>query len=310
MLSTAKTIRRVVVVISFFILIGAGAYSASIEPTYKNVAYGPRERDVLDFWRAESDGPTPLVIYIHGGGFLHGDKGEADDNDIRRCLAAGVSFASISYPYYQEVPLLEIIRYNIARSIQFLRYKSADFNIDGARIAVYGESAGAGSSLWLAFHDDLADPGSADPVLRESTRVAAAGALRPQATYDLVGWTKLFENVLDPKAMKAWRMIMGRTVLDMYHLKSEKELNSKETVAMRRELDMLSMVDKNDPPVYMISLESRYKDGDLLHHPRHAMAVKEKCDSAGIECILILDETPPEQRIDVIDFLLGHLNKK
>jgi len=29
---------------------------------------------VLDFWKARSDEPTPLVIYIHGGGFTTGSK--------------------------------------------------------------------------------------------------------------------------------------------------------------------------------------------------------------------------------------------
>jgi|GEM_PF-4086621 carboxylesterase type B len=43
------------------------------EPTYRNVAYGDHERNVLDFYRAEG-GQTPLLVYIHGGGFKGGDK--------------------------------------------------------------------------------------------------------------------------------------------------------------------------------------------------------------------------------------------
>ena len=36
-------------------------------PTQANVAYGTHERQVLDFWKAESAKPTPLLFHIHGG---------------------------------------------------------------------------------------------------------------------------------------------------------------------------------------------------------------------------------------------------
>ncbi len=54
-------------------------------------------------------------------------------------------------------------------------FKADDWNVDKTRVAAYGGSAGAGTSLWLAFHDDLADPKSADPVLRESSRLRMRG---------------------------------------------------------------------------------------------------------------------------------------
>jgi acetyl esterase len=304
---SAKTIRRLAVIIGILITAGSMAAAARLEPTYKNVSYGPHERDLLDFWKADSAKPTPLVIYIHGGGFYSGGKEDAGDEDIKKCLAHGVSFVSISYPYYQDVALHGIIRDNIARSLQFLRYKSGEWNIDKSKIAVFGESAGAGSSLWLAVHDDIADPAAADPVLRESSRVAAAGLLDTQATYDLPAWNKLFENVIDKRTMKAWNLIMHQMELDMYHLKNDKEWKTQETEAIRRDLDMLSMMDKNDPPIIMVTLASELTGGDLLHHTRHPKAVKEKCDSAGMECVLILDETPADQRIDMVDFLIEHL---
>src|SRR5205085_1893436 len=46
----------------------------AVPPTAANVAYGPLERQVLDFWQAKSDKPTPLVFCIHGGGWSGGDK--------------------------------------------------------------------------------------------------------------------------------------------------------------------------------------------------------------------------------------------
>ena len=42
-----------------------------VPATHTNVKYGPHERNALDIWLAPSDKPTPLVIYIHGGGWGH-----------------------------------------------------------------------------------------------------------------------------------------------------------------------------------------------------------------------------------------------
>jgi acetyl esterase/lipase len=68
------------------------------------------------------------------------------------------------------------------RAVQFARSKAKEWNIDKARIAATGGSAGAGISLWLAFRDDLADPKSDDPVARESTRLTCA-AVRHRDDY-------------------------------------------------------------------------------------------------------------------------------
>src|SRR5688500_188291 len=37
------------------------------KPTHADVKYGPADRNVLDFYQAKSDKPTPLIINIHGG---------------------------------------------------------------------------------------------------------------------------------------------------------------------------------------------------------------------------------------------------
>ena len=52
------------------------AYAPNIpKPTHSEVRYGTHERNVLDFWRAESKSPTPLAFVIHGGAWKGGSKG-------------------------------------------------------------------------------------------------------------------------------------------------------------------------------------------------------------------------------------------
>jgi acetyl esterase/lipase len=49
-------------------------YPKNPAPTVANLKYGPHERNVLDFWQAKSDKPTPVLFFIHGGGWMGGDK--------------------------------------------------------------------------------------------------------------------------------------------------------------------------------------------------------------------------------------------
>jgi acetyl esterase/lipase len=158
----------------------------------RDVKYGPHERNVLDFWFAKNtNAAAPLIVFIHGGGFVGGDKSKKlSPAAIREALDGGAAFMSINYRLRQHAPIQDILR-DAARAIQFVRADAARFHIDPKRIASFGSSAGAGTSLWLAAHDDLADPKSADPVLRQSSRISAAGSLNGQATYDMREWERV-----------------------------------------------------------------------------------------------------------------------
>src|SRR5215211_7501311 len=62
------------------------------KPTMANVAYGKHERQVLDFYQAKSDKPTPVVFFIHGGGWQGGDK----KTNPRQFLDKGISVVAIN----------------------------------------------------------------------------------------------------------------------------------------------------------------------------------------------------------------------
>ena len=75
------------------------AKKAALPPDHADVAYGPHERNKLDLWLAKTDKPAPLIVFIHGGGFVGGDKSGVNQANLRRALAAGVSFAAINYRF-------------------------------------------------------------------------------------------------------------------------------------------------------------------------------------------------------------------
>lgn len=276
-----------------------------IAPTHANVAYGPHERNVLDFWKAEGDGPRPLLVHIHGGGWVTGDK-KQDTSAIQPYLAKGISYASINYRLTPGSPLPAPV-HDAARAIQFLRTKAADWNIDTKHIALTGGSAGACSSMWLLLHDDLANPKSDDPVLRESTRVCAAAVSAGQTSID----PKVIEGWLGPNVLKhrMINMAVGETTIegalknyDQYH-------------DLYVEFSPYNHVDANDPPLFMtygndMTLPSK-DAGHGIHHPVYGIKLKEKSDSAGHECHLLVPGTSKSDKYaNANAFLLAKLLSK
>lgn len=251
-------------------------------PTYADESYGPHERNVLDFWLAEGSGPRPLLIYIHGGGWTGGDKAESE-NPQRRWLTKGVSYAAINYRFSTDAPLPAPV-HDAARAVQFLRTKRVAWNIDTTRICLTGVSAGACTAMWLLCHDDLANPKAADPVLRESTRIAGAAVFRGQTSID----PRQIERWLGPNVLQH-RMIplaVGeRTIEDaLKNYAKHRELYS--------DFSPYSHVSGDDPPLFMtcdadLSVPARHASHGI-HHPMFGVKLKEKADAVGMECHLLV----------------------
>jgi len=280
------------------------------KPTAENVKYGPHERNVLDFWKAEGDAPAPLVVFIHGGGFVSGDKSKVRGSKVLTgCLDAGIAFAAVNYRFREHAPIQDIVR-DCARAVQFLRAKAGEWGIDPKRVAAYGGSAGAGTSLWLAFHDDLADPSAADPVLRQSSRLACAGCMNGQASYDLREW----EAILGPPPPGVRD---EAEVLGFYHFQDKAESETPEADRIMKDMSMINLISAGDPPVFLfcsVANTDPRDRGQYLHHPRHAVAVRDRCLKAKVEveCVLRDDLAKGGANQDdrLLAFFVKHLKPK
>ena len=276
------------------------------KPDFADVSYGTHPNNKFDLWLAKSDKPTPLVIFIHGGGFVAGDKSSASGAALKQCLDAGVSFASINYRFRTETSINTVLR-DSARALQYLRYKAKDYNLDKTRVGVFGGSAGAGTSLWLAFRDDLADPKNDDPVLRESTRVTAAASSAGQATYDILKW----QDVLGSE--EAMKFYPQSTWPAFYGLKTLDELQTEKGKQLRADVDMLGLITKDDAPVWLGAgdgHEALANKGDTYHSPKHSEAVKKRCDEVGVKAVLKIGSAAPSDPDGArgpVDFLLKYL---
>ncbi len=277
--------------------------AALVTPTHSDIAYGPHERNKLDVWCANSEKPAPLVIFIHGGGFVNGDKSKwRTSPELKLLLDQGVSCAAINYPFRSSKPIQEIL-HDAARAVQFLRSKSSEWNLDKTRFAAQGGSAGAGTSLWLTTRDDLADPMSSDPVLGESSRVCACVLNATQATYNVGRWSSFLGEL--PEAF-------SRSPDEgpaFYGLKTLDELKSPEGQKLATECDMLAWISKDDGAVLCTV---KHPDGPfqdrnhMVHHPKHSEEIKRVCELVAVPCIILRDGQE-DITTRTVDFLLTQL---
>ena len=256
------------------------ATQARRAPTHADVKYGPHERNVLDFWKAESEQPTPVVVFIHGGGFMAGDKKGVPAQGVDAFLKAKVSVASINYRYTTQAPYPAPML-DGARAIQFIRSKSADWKIDSQRIGAFGGSAGAGISMWLGFHDDLAKADSNDPIERESTRLTCVGSIGGQSSYDPL-------QIKEWLGGRAWEHPAFKPV---YAVKTNEEFEKPEVRKLARDASVINHLTKEDAPVFMVydepdePLSTDSAPGTGIHHPKFGHILKEKMDALGIEAV-------------------------
>lgn len=275
--------------------------SSKPQPDLANVKYGPHERNVLDLWKAKSERPTPLMVFIHGGGFSAGSKEALPPALLDGCLKAGISVASVNYRLSPGVSFPAHYM-DCARAIQFLRYRSKDWNLDPKRIAASGGSAGAGTSLWIGFHDDMADPKNPDPVLRESTRLSCMAVFGAQSTYD----PRVIQKIVGGRAHE------HPALAGFYGLKHD-ELDTPRAYKLYDEASPITHLSAGDPPVYAFYDEPRgplpadAKPGQGIHHINFGAYLKERMDKLGVECIVRHRDEGADPNAEVIAFLVRHL---
>lgn len=273
-----------------------------VAPTFKDVPYGTHERHVLDLWQAKlpaGSASSPLVIFIHGGGWHGGDKVDVPARLLTTMLDHGVSVASINYRFTR-MAILPAPQVDAARAVQFLRSKALEWRLDADHFAAYGISAGGCSSLWLAMHDDVADPRAVDAVLRHSSRLQAAVGMSPQTSLEpdvVVGWVgeKVLEHAMISRAVGAANLTDMKTP-------------GEEWIRLLREASPIRHVSAGDPPV-LISNPAMdplpaTTPGSAIHHALFGQKFKEAADAVGVTCVLRLESAPARGVPTPEEFLL------
>jgi acetyl esterase len=296
-------------VLTLLVGFGAGAQDTPKpdplpKPDIADGKYGPFASNTFDLWKAASSKPTPLVVFIHGGGLARGDKSALSANQLKAMLDAGMTVMSINYRLTLEGAVYPQHYMDSARAIQYARYHAKDLNIDPKLVATTGSSAGGMTSLWIGFHDDLADKKNADPVLRESTRIKVMAVFSAQTT--LV--PEVVTKYVGPLALTYKTYYDGK----MLGLTPD-EMKTPKAVDLWKEISPLTYLTKDDPPVWAFysvadkPLTDASTSSDAIHHPGFGVALKEAMDKVGVECKLRHKDDGQKVNEDMVQFLKKYL---
>ena len=89
------------------------------------------------------------------------------------------------------------------------------------------------------------------------------------------------------------------------------ELNTPEFVELRADLDMLAWMSADDPPLYLLSegddVAPDARGFDLLHHPLHAMAVRDAAAEVGVTLEASVPSFDVTTEVGNIAFLLDNI---
>lgn len=288
-------------------------------PTVADFAYAKdHERQRFDFWQAKSEKPTPVVLLIHGGGWVNGDKTSYGTLAIQPFLDKGISVAAVNYRFIAQAmeqkvePPVKACLHDAARALQTIRSKASEWNVDPTRVGSTGGSAGACTSLWLALHDDIADPQSSDPIARQSSRLTCAAVGGAQTS-------------LDPKELREWisNSIYGGHAFGFAEKGrgrgEEFELlmtNRDKVMPWIKEYSPIELVSKDDPAIYLDYPNQKTppvlggKETDPTHSAMYGVKLAEKLKANGVEAVVSYPGHKDEKYGSINNFLITKLQAK
>ncbi|WP_332910278.1 alpha/beta hydrolase [Algoriphagus boritolerans] len=234
---------------------------------------------------------VPLVIWVHGGGWLVNDK-YADMGYMKQTIAEiinqGYALASIDHRWSSQAPFpAQVI--DINAGISFLYDQAEEYGFDTDRFALMGFSSGGhlASMVGLSRNDEIDSFFMSEPTK----------SFKIKAVIDFYGPMDLtlFPGAIDPKSPES--LLIGATPIQRPDL--------------AKIASPITYIDKNDPPFLIIHGE---KDESV--DPRHSQLLSSWLTLKGVPNELIIVPNAPhfgqifdsnEVRIKVMEFLKKEL---
>jgi len=230
-----------------------------------------RQRIDLYIPTAPSARPRPVILWIHGGGWIGGDKAGFAG---RASALAARGFASASTNYRLSGDAISPAQiHDCKAAIRFLRAIAATYNIDPLRIGVWGSSAGGHLAAHLGTSGDVADAeGTVGPSDEWSSRVqAAADYFGPTDFFRVEGW---HEGPGTPESA-----LLGFTLGDVQD--HEFDPAWAPLVALAHLTGVTAHVSPDDPPFHIA-----HGDADTTVWPEHSELLYADLRAAGVESTL------------------------
>jgi acetyl esterase/lipase len=128
-------------------------------------------------------GPTPAVVFVHGGGWTGGDPSQAAGNGMH-FAKRGIATISISYrlaPMHRFPACLDDVR----RGLRHVRARADEFGVDPDRLVLMGLSAGAHLAMLAHVARDVAALAPDLPADLRDVSEDVLGVMAHYGPYDL-----------------------------------------------------------------------------------------------------------------------------
>lgn len=250
-------------------------------------------KHLLDLYLpANAKGKLPLVIFIHGGGWLGNDK-YADMGYMKKTVAeiinSGFALASIDYRFSTQAVFPAQMQ-DCNRAISYLFDNAEKYGFDNKRFALMGFSAGGHLASMIGL--------SKNNAIETFFMPGTSKSFSFKAVVDFYGPAELilFPGSNDEKSPEA--LLIGAAPLKRPDL--------------AKAASPVTYVDKNDPPFLIIHGEK-----DDLVSPNQSRLLSAWLNVAGVQNELVIVKDAPhfgvmfdsdEVRNKVMNFLMKHLN--
>jgi acetyl esterase/lipase len=130
--------------------------ASSIENKHLDVEYaGPWSAQKLDIYLPnEGEGPFPVIVAIHGGGFMRGDKTGPDIAPMLEGVNRGYAVVSVNYRLSGEAIFPAAIS-DVKAAIRYVKANAEEYNLDPEKVAAWGGSAGGNLAALAGTSGDV-----------------------------------------------------------------------------------------------------------------------------------------------------------
>lgn len=272
---------------------------------YKDVPYGVPNRARLDVWRPDVEGPSPVVVAFHGGGFMFGSKesyyASGTQEEIGFYLAQGYTFINVEYSFIGRNYDAEGVKkcYEDAEAALLWMVQNAEIlEIDVNKIALMGGSAGAGIVQQMAFNNIIPN-------------ILGIAITEIQSTYNFYKWESIFSVYNFDLEEATLRYGSASGLFNFINVRSMEELQGPEGLAYMADIDTLAVLGNFAGSIWVSNTVQQNTEpfdvGHLYHHPLQAKAVYDQALAENVSVIANIPELNIINATTRQDFIEGIL---